>query len=123
MQGVVCSVPFEGDKLKGEIHIATAEGVAEFQAREIEVAVEALLAVDCDHRREQHDPAGDNRCDGCGRGSDWHKSAMFLCTSSKCAVSVCEDCHGVLNARQARSEASLQCEVYCGGGSRVSRTS
>ena len=55
--------------------------------------------------REQHGPVSDTRCDGCGRGSDWHKSALFLCTSSKCAVSVCEDCHSVLNARQARSEA------------------
>jgi len=65
------------------------------------MTVEALLAVDCDHRHEQHDPVSDNN--GCGRGSDWHKSAMFLCTSSKCAVSVCEACHSVLNARQARS--------------------
>jgi len=97
-------VRFHSKVTKGEIHIATAEVVAEFQAREIEVAVEALLAVDCDHRREQHAPAGDNRCHGCG-GSDWHKSAMFLCTSSKCAASLCSDCHGVLNARQTRSEA------------------
>jgi hypothetical protein len=66
------------------------------------VTLEALLAVDCDHRRDQHVPVSDKRCDGCGRGSDWHKSAMFLC--SKCTVSVCEDCHSVLNARQARSK-------------------
>ena len=66
------------------------------------MTVEALLAVDCDHRHEQHDPVSDNN--GCGRGSDWHKSAMFLCTSSKCAVSICEDCHIVLNAQQARSK-------------------
>ena len=98
-------VRFHSKVTKGEIRVATAAVVTEFQAREIEVTVEALLAVDCDHRREQHGPVSDTRCDGCGRGSDWHKSAMFLCTSSKCAVSVCEDCHSVLNARQARSEA------------------
>ena len=95
-------VRFHSKVTKGEIRVATAEVVTEFQAREIEVTLEALLAVDCDHRRQQHDPVGDNRCHGCGRGSAWHKSAMFLCTS--CAVLVCEDCHSVLNARQARSE-------------------
>jgi hypothetical protein len=65
---------------------------------------DTCIAVDCDHPREQHVPVGDKRCDGCG----WHQSAtaMFLCTS--CVVSVCKDCHGVLNARQARKR-SLQC--------------
>jgi hypothetical protein len=33
------------------------------------VAVEALLAVDCDHRREQHDPVGDNRFHGAAEGA------------------------------------------------------
>ena len=95
-------VRFHSKVTKGEIRVATAEVVTEFQAREIEVTLEALLAVDCDHRRDQHVPVSDKRCDGCGRGSDWHKSALFLC--SKCTVSVCEDCHSVLNARQARSK-------------------
>ena len=101
-------VRFHSKVTKGEIRIATADVVGEFQAREIEMAFEALLAVDCDHRREQHDPVGDNRCHGCGRGSDWHKSAMFLCTFSKCAALVCEDCHVVLNARQARTTMQMQ---------------
>jgi hypothetical protein len=73
---------------------------------------DAWIAVNCDHPRDEHVPVGDKRCDGCGKGcgkgSVWHQSAMFLCTSESCAVSVCADCHGVLNARQARKR-SLQC--------------
>ena len=59
---------------------------------------DSWIPVDCDHPRNQHVPVGVSRCHGCG-WSNFHQSAMFSCAS--CAVSVCADCHGVLNARQA----------------------
>ena len=80
-------------------------GSHESSSSRTDTDTDAWIAVDCDHPRNQHVPVGDKWCDRCG-WSNCHQSAMFLCTS--CAVSVCADCHGVLNARQAKKR-SLQC--------------
>ena len=78
-------------------------GSHESSSSRMDTETDACIAVDCDHRRDQHDPVGDKRCHGCG-WSNWHQSAMFLCAFSECAALVCAVCHGVLNARQERRQ-------------------